>query len=196
MTTTTTTNGQERKTLASQLDRLDGILDALSNGLNEAVATAVEGAVERAVRQAVQEAVQAVLTEVLTNADLLTSLRAVLPTAPPDNPTAPPHPPKGWWRRAGDGIKAGLAAAGTACAAVVGQAAGVKTLARAGWQLARRFGGRLLLACGVGVAAGAVTFWAGPWVGAAVAWLGGFVATWAVQARDGLRRLLSPAAFA
>ena len=42
---TTTTNGDARKTLASQLDRLDSILDGLSEGLNEAVATAVEGAV-------------------------------------------------------------------------------------------------------------------------------------------------------
>src|SRR5262245_55279196 len=128
--TTTTTNGSVRKTLASQLDRLDGILDALSDGLNEAVATAVEGAVERAVRlavgQAVKEAVQAVLTEVLTNADLLAGLRAVLPAAPPDDPTEPPRPPRGWWRRAGDGLKAGLAAAGTACAAVAGRVAGVK----------------------------------------------------------------------
>jgi len=33
--TTTTMNGSTRKTLASQLDRLDGILDALSDGLND-----------------------------------------------------------------------------------------------------------------------------------------------------------------
>ena len=45
MTTTTHTNssnGQVRKTLASQLDRLDAILDSLSDGLNQAVATAIE----------------------------------------------------------------------------------------------------------------------------------------------------------
>src|SRR5262245_47643809 len=128
--TTTTTNGSVRKTLASQLDRLDGILDALSDGLNQAVATAVEGAVERAVRQAVgqavKEAVQAVLTEVLTNADLLAAVRGVLPTTPADTTTEPPERPKGLFRRAWDGIKAGLAAAGTACAAVAGQAAGMK----------------------------------------------------------------------
>src|SRR5439155_25922717 len=57
LTMTTTTNGQVRKTLASQLDRLDSILDGLSEGLNEAVATAVQGAVELAVRQAVGQAV-------------------------------------------------------------------------------------------------------------------------------------------
>ena len=57
MTTATTTNGV-RKTLASQIDRLDSILDGLSEGLNEAVATAVQGAVELAVRQAVGQAVK------------------------------------------------------------------------------------------------------------------------------------------
>src|SRR5262245_59456795 len=159
--TTTTTNGSVRRTLASQLDRLDGILDALSDGLNEAVATAVEGAVERAVRlavgQAVKEAVQAVLTEVLTNADLLATLRAVLPAAPPDDPTAPPERPKGLFRRACDGVKAGLAVAANACAAAVGRAAGIKTVIRAGWQLAKKFKGRLLAASAVGVTAGALT---------------------------------------
>ena len=34
-TTNTNTNGQVRKTLASQLDRLDAILDSLSDGLND-----------------------------------------------------------------------------------------------------------------------------------------------------------------
>jgi hypothetical protein len=36
--TTTTMNGQVRRTLASQLDRLDSILDGLSDALNGAVA--------------------------------------------------------------------------------------------------------------------------------------------------------------
>ena len=64
MTTTlrASSNGQPRKTLASQLDRLDGILDGLD--------AALAGAVQEAVGQAVQQAVQAVLTEVLTNRDL------------------------------------------------------------------------------------------------------------------------------
>src|SRR6516162_7473241 len=52
-----------RKTLASQLDRLDSILDGLSEGLNDAVAQAVR----EAVGLAVHEAVQAVLAELLTN---------------------------------------------------------------------------------------------------------------------------------
>src|SRR5947199_8931440 len=88
---TTMTNGQIRKTLASQLDRLDSILDGLSEGLNEAVATAVQGAVELAVRQAVGQAVketlQAVIAEALTNADLIAAFRNVAPAALPPETT-------------------------------------------------------------------------------------------------------------
>src|SRR5262245_39178743 len=147
--TTTTTNSHTRKTLASQIDRLDSLLDGLSENLNQAVADAVQGAVELAVRQAVgqavMEAVQAALTEVLTNADLLAAVRGPLPVPPPADPAPdPPDRPKGFFRRACDGIKAGLGVAATACAAVVGRVAGVRSVARAGWRLARRFKGRLL----------------------------------------------------
>ena len=93
MTTKTETNGHARKTLASQLDRLDGILDALGAGLNQAVAGAVQVAVEAAVRQAVEQAVkdavQAVLTEVLTNPDLHALFRGV---AAPDQTASPTEP--------------------------------------------------------------------------------------------------------
>jgi hypothetical protein len=184
----TTSNGQVRKTLASQLDRLDSILDALSDGLNEAVATAVEGAVERAVRQAVGQAVketmQSLLTEVLSNADLLSALRPVLPITPAESLPNPPEPRKSLWRRACEGVKVGLVAVGTAC---IGPLGGVATAARSGWQLAKRFKGRLLAACGIGVAAGVVTYLAGPWLGVAAGWLSGFVVSLAVQARNGLR---------
>src|SRR5436309_730721 len=96
--TTTTTNGQVRKTLASQLDRLDSILDGLSDALNGAVATAVEGAVERAVRHAVSEAVketlQAVIAEMIANPDLLTAARALLnPGTPAEVSSDPPDRP-------------------------------------------------------------------------------------------------------
>jgi hypothetical protein len=199
MTTTTTTNGHARKTLASQIDRLDSMLDGLSEGLNQAVADAVQGAVELAVRQAVgqavKEAVQAVLTEVLSNADLLAAVRGLLPVPPsPDAPrTDPPERPRGLLRRACEGVKAGLGAAATACGYVVGRAAGVKAVARGGWQLARKFRGRVLAACGVGLAAGAVTLLAAPWVGVAAAAVGGFFATLAVKARSALCSLVHPA---
>src|SRR6516164_6353261 len=71
MTNTMQMNGSARKTLASQLDRLDSILDGLSEGLSDAVASAVR----EAVGQAVHEAVQAVLTELLTNPALREQLQ-------------------------------------------------------------------------------------------------------------------------
>jgi hypothetical protein len=81
-------NGPTRKTLASQLDRLDSILDGLSEGLSDAVASTVREAVGLAVR----EAVQAVLTELLTNPALREQLQKAAPPAPP-----PPaeHAPEG-----------------------------------------------------------------------------------------------------
>ena len=84
MIKTTNTDGQSRKTLASQLDRLDGILDGLSDGLNQAVSSAVR----EAVGLAVQEAVQAVLTELLTNPALREQLQrpAEAQPAAPDGP--------------------------------------------------------------------------------------------------------------
>jgi len=201
--TTTTTNGQVRRTLASQLDRLDSILDGLSDALNGAVATAVEGAVERAVKQAVGEAVretlQAVIAEVVSNPDLVAAARTLLTPGtvadvpPPDSPTTPPERPRGLFRRACDRVQAGVAAAGTACAAVAGQAAGVKAVARGGWRLAKQFRGRVLVACGVGLAAGAATLLAAPWLGVAAASVVGFCGTLALKARNALRGLFAPA---
>ena len=82
MTSAVRTNldGQPRKTLASQLDRLDGILDGLDRALT--------GAVQDAVEQAVKQAVQAVLAEVLTNRELQEQLQQAAQHAPPPEP---PH---------------------------------------------------------------------------------------------------------
>src|SRR5262245_40094452 len=198
---TTTTNGSVRKTLASQLDRLDSILDGLSEALNGAVASAVEGAVERAVKQAVGEAVretrQAVLAEVVSNPDLLAAARTLLPPrSPVDVPADPPEPrepPRSLFRRACDGVQAGLAVAAAAChgagASVAKRAAAVTSAARSGWRLLRRFRGRLLAECGVGLAAGALTSLAGPWLAVAASAAASFVTTLAVQAASGLRQL-------
>jgi hypothetical protein len=84
MIKTTNIDGPTRKTLASQLDRLDSILDGLSEGLNDAVASAVR----EAVGLAVQEAVQAVLAELLTSP----ALREQLPR-PAEAESAPPEDP-------------------------------------------------------------------------------------------------------
>jgi hypothetical protein len=78
-TTKSNANGQERKTLASQIDRLDTILDGLSEALSESVSTAVQEAVSLAVK----EAVHTVLTEVLTNPELRDRLQPPCPRPPP-----------------------------------------------------------------------------------------------------------------
>ena len=71
--------------------------------------------------------------------------------------------------------------------------AAVKAAARSGWRLLSRFRGRLLIACGVGVTAGALTYLAAPWLGVAAASLMGFCGTLAVKARNALRGLSAPA---
>jgi flagellar biosynthesis/type III secretory pathway protein FliH len=93
----TTSNGTlnartARKSLADQIDRLDGILDGLAEALNESVADAVKDVIAQAVRSAVETAVK----EVLSSPDLLRAAlekHAPMPAAP-INPSAPePKPP-------------------------------------------------------------------------------------------------------
>jgi hypothetical protein len=130
MTATATTrmpsNSQPRKTLASQIDRLDGILDGLD--------AALAGAVQDAVEQAVKQAVQAVLTEVLTNRQLQEELRrASQPAPPPEEPRDKPSMPNRIWkattagvrrtvqsvRKLGRGVGMALVAAGGVLAGIV-----------------------------------------------------------------------------
>lgn len=78
---TPTLNGKPpRKSLASQLDRLDRVLEALEDGLNQTGAQVVREAVTVAVHQAIQ----AVIVEVMVQPELLRQLSAVnapVPTA-------------------------------------------------------------------------------------------------------------------
>src|SRR5262249_1064886 len=111
--TTTTMNGSVRRTLASQLDRLDSILDGLSDALHGAAASAAARAVKLAVGEAVRETLQAVIAEMVSNPDLLAAARTLLaPGSPADVPTDPSdppeprEPPRGLFRRACDGVKA------------------------------------------------------------------------------------------
>lgn len=81
------TNGRPlRKTLATQLDRLDGIIDTLADGLNNAVADAVRDAVT----QAVQQSVESVLREVLARPELLQRIAGQ--TTPPVAKDIEPKP--------------------------------------------------------------------------------------------------------
>jgi hypothetical protein len=96
--TRTNSNGQPRKTLASQIDRLDGIL----NGLDAALA----GAVQEAVEQAVKQAVQAVLTEVLTNRELQEQLQqAAQPAPPPEESRAKKNMTNRLWQATTEGMR-------------------------------------------------------------------------------------------
>ena len=89
----TTTNGTSnariaRKSLADQIDRLDGILDGLAEALNESVADAVRDVIGMAVR----EAVSAAVTEVLSSPQLLQAAlekHAPLPAIPVPPPAGP-----------------------------------------------------------------------------------------------------------
>jgi hypothetical protein len=97
-TTRTTSNGQPRKTLASQLDRLDAILDGLD--------AALAGAVQDAVEQAVKQAVQAVLTEVLTNRELQEQLQqAAQHGPPPEEPQGKQSMANRLWQATSEGIR-------------------------------------------------------------------------------------------
>jgi hypothetical protein len=101
MTTSTPTrlesNGQSRKTLASQLDRLEGILQVLDGAL--------AGAVQVAVEQAVKQAAQTVLTEVLTNRQLHEELQrgSQLPP-PPEERSGKPSLTNRIWRATTESI--------------------------------------------------------------------------------------------
>ena len=131
MTKTLEMNGPTRKTLASQLDRLDSILDGLSEGLTDAVASAVR----EAVGLAVQEAVQAVLTELLTNPALREQLQrpAEAESAPPDGPANKEGGGKGRLAALCGRVRNKLRSAGRAGAGCLRQAGRAASLA---WRLA------------------------------------------------------------
>ena len=193
MTATLLTNGQVRKNLASQLDRLDGILDGLADGLGEAVVTAVK----EAVGLAVQEAVRAVLTEVLTNPDLLDKLRGTgAPAAPVMEAAVAPAPVEPLRTRLARGLSrlsswvgSGLRTVGQACGNTLRKA---HASSRAAWtrlQAVRRFRAQFLTALAIGVVLGVAAYCAAPWLAAAASGVGGFATTVLVQAGLWMRRV-------
>jgi hypothetical protein len=186
------TNGQTRKSLAEQIDRLDGILDGLADGLNEAVSTAVRDAVTLAVRQALQ----AVVAEVLSNPDLLSLLRGSL-THAASATVQPAHEPAE--RPAGNL----LTRVGTwirrqwthTCQATICMLRLTGRCLATGWQLLRRFQGQTVVAVAIGTGAGVAAYFAGPWLATGAAWLGAFAAALATQVALGLRRALAAVSF-
>jgi len=193
---TTTTNGRAaRPTLATQIDRLDRLLDGLSENLTEAVADAVKAAVV--------QAVQTVLTEVLTNPAVLAKLRDALPPAPAiplvampaAGPSLKDRVAKAWsWL--GAKVRSVMAACQDSLnwlgEGAARQYERVQKFAKATWVrllVLRHFRGQLLLALGVGVAAGVAAFLAAPWLAALLSGLGGFMTAVAVQGGVLLLRL-------
>ena len=203
MTTTTQTsssNGQVRKTLASQLDRLDAILDSLSDGLNQAVAGAVEQAVEAAVREGVRQGVRGALREVLTDPEVLAAIRATAAAQAADaqpNQAAPPSPSSrpGFLGRAWNRVKAGAHQASCALAAATRRVRQTAATAWGGLRLLQPFRGQILLALGVGAAAGVGAYFAGPYAAAGAGWLAGVLSTITVQAALAFRKLTAQANF-
>lgn len=187
MNATTMTNGRGRKSLASQLDRLDQILDCLSDGLNEAVATAVKEAVAVAVEQAVRTA----LCEVLTNPEVLAMLRGTVQQPQ----TSKPKQPVGVRVRQGIGKVVGWIGsrvrqfAQVCCTAKNCVQSGVAAFRRR-LVLLRPFRMPLLIALSIGVVAGVAAYFAGPWLSAVASGIGGFTTTLAVQAGMWFRRMV------
>jgi hypothetical protein len=205
MTTTTntnananSTNGRVRKSLAEQIDRLDGILDGLADGLNEAVVTAVKGAVGAAV----QEAIRAVLTELLANPELLRQIHEPLAPAGAAGVQAAQavgsQPSQlraqgtlrrcwGWIRSCALGARRLLGYAANRGRHLAAAACGRACL---GGRLVRRLWLPLLLAIGVGGVLGVSAYWLGPWLCTAAGGLAGFTTSLAVQASSRLRKLV------
>jgi hypothetical protein len=207
MTTLSTNGRSERKSLASQLDRLDQILDGLADGLNEAVA--------QAVKEAVVVAVEAAVRELLASAELQRRLH--------------PEPAErtGLVRRAAKALGRGLLNAARKCwgwvttvasrgrekaaeamaalqqgqEALAGRARrGLTTFARRVWlagfvvrSLAKRFRRPLLVALASGLVIGLGCYLAGPAVASTVSGLAGFAGTLAASLGGRLRRVLSGA---
>jgi len=213
MSTTTLNNGV-RKTLASQLDRLDTILDGLAENLNEAVAMAATNSVKEIVNVAVQEAVRAALVEILSNAEV----QKRLIHAPPATPTMIHLREKArscwnWVVRAAKvtctkivavaaavGIKVKGMGSSLVRVASTKVQQGRKEIVRSirkGWMLmttlaalANRFRKQVLLAVGVGVLVGVVCYFAGREIASIGCGLAGFVGSLATGVVNRLRRML------
>ena len=214
---TTNTNGQVRKTLASQIDRLDSMLDGLAEGINDTVVTAVK----EAVNQVVREAVQAVITELLTNPDLQQRLHpaCATPNREPPLPRASQARDEArrvwncvtsglqrvWsrtvtvvgtvWSRTATAVRQGSATARRQGSRAVGRmramllGARLRTLGL--WHLALRLRKPVLFALGVGLTIGVSCYLAGPTVASVVSGLHSAALALVAAAAQPVRRVLS-----
>jgi hypothetical protein len=184
MSETKELNGRvARKSLAEQIDRLDGILDGLAEALNGAVADAVKDAVGHAVHEAVREAVAATLQAVLTDPGLKTVL-ATSAAIENNNASQAQAPVQGFAGRLGTAMKsASTRFATTARSWLSGLARVVEVV--------RRVRKPLSLAVAVGAVIGLGCFLAGPAVAAGISGLAGFAASLTASALNAIRRTLA-----
>jgi hypothetical protein len=183
MTSTTTDNDKpRRKQLSDQLDRLDGIIDALGEGLNEAVADAA--------REGTRLALKDAIVEIMTDATLRASLHQATAPEPADEP--PLKQEAGFWAR----LKAGAgrvvqSVRHMAAKAVTRVQRGVKAVVLGTVAAARavgRLGAWKTLALGAGIAVAAVGFVVPGAVAAGLRAIGGAAAAAAVQVGAWARR--------
>jgi hypothetical protein len=197
MTTTASTNGNVRKSLAEQIDRLDSMLDGLAENLNEAVAAAVKEAVGLAVR----EAIQGIVTEVLSHPELVARLLGnVMPATATGQEARTPTARRPVTtrvrtsaRRACGWIATQLRSAVASISQFPSTLSHGLTTSWARLQFLRRFKLQLLLAVAVGSAAGVAAYFAGPWLAVAASAVGGFATTLAVHTGLWLRKMLGTA---
>jgi hypothetical protein len=212
MTSTISGNGTQRKSLASQIDRLDQILDGLADALNESVAEAVREVVGLAVREAVQGTVR----EVLSSPELLrAALHKHSPAVPTQAPPAKRQALKGLlqsvrvaWTKAKQAtvqaatkvgqalawglhkLRRGCAVVGNRCKqTVVGCTSSLRCLGTVGTQL-WRFRRSCTIALTVGVLSGVASYLAGPLIASVVSGVGGAALTLAGMILLPLWRLL------
>jgi hypothetical protein len=182
---TTTLNGNVRKSLAEQIDRLDGILDGLADSLSGAIADAIRDTVGPAVK----EAVQAVLIDVLGNPKVLEKLRAPAPAPVPETPK------RSFIARLTNRVKAWARTAWTkirqACSVCRQRLSQAPIAAVQHGQILWAYRKPLLVAVGAGVASGLAAFYAGPWMAATAGTAAGFTAAAATQLTLTLRRLVA-----
>ena len=186
MSATATMNGKpQRKQLADQLDRLDGVIDALGEGLTAAVSDAC--------REGARAAVREVLMELLANPDLLAAVRpAPVPvaTVTSGEPPAPPAP--SFWARVTattrSAKRAVTGAARTLTRAVEG--AVVKPVADA-LKMTGTTRAIVAVGLGVGLTAGAVSLLCPAWVAAVLTAGASVSAVAAAHAGAAVNRLFS-----
>jgi hypothetical protein len=201
--TMSTTLNAGRKTLASQLDRLDTIIDGLAENLHEAVAMAAANVVKETLTVVVQEAVHSALVEILANAEVQKRLAVnVRPPVPLIVRLAAKvrscwswlkSTVKGAWSKVKT-VANSLAMAASTKAKQAGKQ--IRQRAKTCWMwtvaiaaLAKRFRLQLGVAVGVGMLVGAVCYVGGREIASFGCGLAGFIGSLTTDAVDRVRRM-------